>query len=222
MPVLEWDKVGEHEFETGVDHGVLFVVDDQGKYQNGVAWNGLTGVDEQPEGAEANDQYADNIKYLTLRSAEKFGATIQAFTYPDEFGVCDGSVDLVTGVSIQQQPRRAFGFAYRTLVGNDIQGQNAGEKIHIIYGCTVAPSERNYVTVNDNPEAMTMSWTVDTNPVPVKNHQPTSVVVIDSTQMEPENYKKVTDALWGTEGEMDTNKSKILMPDEIVALINGD
>lgn len=222
MPKLLWDQQGEHRFETGVDHGILFPVDDQGKYGNGVVWNGLTAVNEQPEGAEANDQYADNIKYLTLRSAEKFGATIEAFTYPDEFAECDGSKELAKGVLIGQQPRRAFGFAYRTKVGNEVQGQDAGYKIHFLYGCTVSPSERSYQTVNDNPEAITFSWELDSNPVAVTGHQATSSVTIDSTLCDPDQMKKLLDYIEGTDGDQDENKSRLPMPDEIVGIMQAE
>lgn len=218
MAALVWDKVGEHKFEIGVDHGVIYPINQEdGTYETGVAWNGLTAVTESPEGAEPNEQYADNIKYLTLRSTETFGATIEAFTYPEEFALCDGSANLADGVRIGQQPRIPFGFVYRTKVGNDVQGMDAGYLLHIIYGCTVSPSERAYQTVNDSPEAMTFSWELDSNPVQVDNHKPTSTVTIDSTLVDPAKLKKVEDALFGTV----ESDPKILMPDEIVDLIEA-
>lgn len=222
MAKLEWDKLGEHWYETGTDRGVLYVYDTEKKaYGNGVAWNGLTAVNETPEGAEANDQYADNIKYLTLRSAETFGATIEAFTYPAEFEACDGMASLGEGVVIGQQPRTSFCFAYRTLKGNDTEGQNAGYKLHILYGCTVAPSERAYATVNDSPEAVNFSWELDTTPVNVTGHQPTACVTIDSTETTPEKMQKLEAYLYGTEGEQDENKPRVPMPDEIVGIMEA-
>lgn len=222
MAKLEWDKVGEHWFEIGVDHGVLYPVDpESGEYQNGVAWNGLTAVTEQPEGAEPNDQYADNIKYLTLRSAETFGATIEAFTYPDEFALCDGSAEITDGVRVGQQPRRKFGFCYRTNKGNDVQGQDAGYILHFIYGCTVSPSERAYATINDSPEAITFSWELDSDPVPVSGHKPTSCVTIDSTVVDPEKLEKLENYIYGTEGALDTNQPKFPTPDEIVDIMEA-
>ncbi|OFW79484.1 MAG: hypothetical protein A2201_03270, partial [Alicyclobacillus sp. RIFOXYA1_FULL_53_8] len=166
--LIVWDDVGEKIYETGVDHGVLYVQDPVlGTYPVGVAWNGLTAVTESPSGAEANPQFADNIKYLNLLSAEEFGATIEAFTYPDEFGVCDGSAEPEPGVFIGQQNRTAFGLCYRTIIGNDVSGQAFGYKLHLIYGCMVSPSEKGYQTINESPEAITFSWEMTTTPVPV-------------------------------------------------------
>ena len=217
MAILEWDKTGEKTFETGVSRGVLWVVGSDGRYGNGVAWNGLTQVSAAPEGAESNAQYADNIKYLDIRSAEDFKFTIEAFTYPEAFEACDGMAELVDGVSIGQQNRASFAFCWTTNIGNDVQGQNAGNKIHIAYGCTAAPSQKDYPTINDSPEAVTFSWEVSTVPVNVKGRKPTAEATIISNRLTPENLKKITDKLYGTE----TGESTLLTPDEIVALIGG-
>lgn len=218
MSKLTWDEIGEHWFETGVDQGVLYPIDPlSGEYQEGVAWNGLTAVNEQPEGAEANDQYADNIKYLSLRSAETYGGTIEAFTYPPEFEPCDGLASLGEGVNIGQQNRQGFGFCYRTLKGNDTQGTDAGYVLHLIYGCTVSPSEKNHATVNDSPEAMTLSWTLDSQPVKVDGHKPTSTVTIDSTETTPEKMKKIEDVLYGTE----KTNPRLPMPGEVVTIMEA-
>ena len=174
MARLIWDEVGQRFFETGVKNGVLYVQENDGSYKNGVVWNGLTAVTESPSGAEETPLYADDVKYLTLRSAEQFGATIEAYTYPEEFEQCDGSAQIANGVTIGQQARRAFGLCYRTAVGNDIQGQEFSYKLHLLYGCTVAPSEKSYSTINDNPEAITFSWELSTVPVPVDGFKPTA------------------------------------------------
>lgn len=217
MAKLQWDKTGEHFYETGVDHGVLYPMNDGGQtYDTGVAWNGLTAVTESPEGAEVSAIYADNIKYLNLMSAEDFKATIEAYTYPEEFEQCDGSASLVQGVKIGQQSRKAFGFCYRTKVGNDLNPE-LGYKIHIVYGATAAPTERAYETVNDSPEAITFSWEVSTIPVEVTGFKPTAHVEIDSTKVEPAKLAKIEAKLYGSETEEPT----LLMPDEIVALINA-
>ena len=217
MAKLQWDKTGEHFYETGVDHGVLYPMNDGGQtYATGVAWNGLTAVTESPEGAEVSAIYADNIKYLNLMSAEDFKATIEAYTYPEEFEQCDGSASLVEGVKIGQQSRKAFGFCYRTKVGNDLNPE-LGYKIHIIYGATAAPTERAYETVNDSPEAITFSWEVSTIPVEVTGFKPTAHVEIDSTKVEPAKLAKIEAKLYGSETEEPT----LLMPDEIVALIKA-
>lgn len=217
MAKLQWDKTGEHFYETGVDHGVLYPMNDGGQtYSTGVAWNGLTAVTESPEGAEVSAIYADNIKYLNLMSAEDFKATIEAYTYPEEFEQCDGSASLVEGVKIGQQSRKAFGFCYRTKVGNDLNPE-LGYKIHIIYGATAAPTERAYETVNDSPEAITFSWEVSTIPVEVTGFKPTAHVEIDSTKVEPAKLAKIEAKLYGSE----TEEATLLMPDEIVALIKA-
>lgn len=198
MAKLLWDQIGEKFYETGVDHGILFV-NDNGSYGEGVAWNGLTAVTESPSGAEASPIYADNIKYLNLYSAEEFGCTIEAYTYPDEFGVCDGSADIAKGVSIGQQERKSFGFAYRTRLGNDSEGDSYGEKIHLIYGCRASTTQKGYSTVNDSPEAINFSWEVTTTPVPVKGFRPTANVIIDSTKTDSEKYNTLISIIEGTD-----------------------
>lgn len=218
MAKIVWDQIGERFYETGVKNGVLYVQDDEGKYGNGVAWNGLTAVTESPSGAEATALYADDIKYVNLMSAEEFGATIEAYTYPDEFEACDGSASLAAGVSIGQQPRKAFGLCYKTVVGNDVQGNALGFKIHLIYGAKAAPSERAFQTINDSPEAITFSWELTTTPVNVSGFQPTANLVIDSTKVEPEALAKIEAKLFGTESEEPT----LLLPDEVVALMNEE
>jgi hypothetical protein len=200
MAQLVWDQVGERIYETGIDHGVLYLPNPQGAYVNGVAWNGLTSVSEAPSGAEANAQYADNIKYLNLISAEEFGATLEAFTYPDEFAEFDGLGVPVAGVTIGQQARRPFGLSYRTKVGNDTLGDDFGYKIHLIYGCQAAPSEKAYNTINDSPEAITFSWTITTSPVPVPNFRPTAQLVIDSTKVLPATLADLEQILYGDTG----------------------
>lgn len=214
MAKLVWDKSGEKTYETGVNQCVLYPIEG-GKYSKGVAWNGITGVTESPEGAEATDLYADNIKYLSLRSAETFGATITAYTYPDEFKKCNGESELADGISIGQQARQPFGLSYKTIVGNDTDGENYGYKIHLIYGATASVSERAYSTVNDSPEAIEFSWEIDTTPVNVEGFKPTATVVIDSTKVDPEKMALIEDALYGT----DSQEPKLPTPDEIVALI---
>lgn len=194
---IVWDQTGERLFETGVDHGVLYPIQTGGVYNKGVAWNGLTGVTESPAGAEATDLYADNIKYLSMRSAETFGATVEAYTYPDEFAECDGSASLATGVKIGQQARKIFGLSYRTLVGNDVDGQDHGYKLHLIYGATASPSEKAFATVNDSPEAITFSWELATTPVNVTGFKPTASIEIDSTKADPDCLKNLEDILYG-------------------------
>lgn len=219
MPELKFDEQGKHFYETGVDHGVLFVMGDNGSYGNGVAWNGLTSVTESPEGAEESAIYADNIKYLSLRSVENFNATIEAYTYPDEFGVCDGSATLVDGVTIGQQSRKTFAFCYRTKKGNDVN-PDLGYVYHIIYGATASPSERAYETVNDSPDAITFSWSITTVPVEVTGHKKTSHLEIDTTkfttQEQQTKLKTVIDALYGSASAESTLKT----PDEILALLS--
>lgn len=201
MAAIVWDKTGERTYETGVDHGVLYTMKADGSgYESGVAWNGLTSVTESPSGAEASPQYADNIKYLTLTSAEEFGATIEAFTYPPEFAPCDGQATPATGVSVGQQTRHKFGFSYRTKVGNDTAGIDHGYKLHLIYGATAAPSEREYSTVNDSPEAQTLSWEISTDPVDpgIEGIKPTAQVTIDSTKVDKSKLKQLENLLYGT------------------------
>lgn len=192
MSKLTWDKIGERYYETGTKNGVLWVMgtkENSLEYGNGVAWNGLTAVTESPSGAEETALYADDIKYLSLRSTEEFGCTIEAYTYPDEFMQCDGSVELADGVVIGQQKRATFAFSYKTVVGNDTEGNDYGYKIHIVYGCTASPSERSYATINDSPEAITFSWEVTTIPVSVDGYKPTALVTIDSTKLTTEGGK---------------------------------
>ena len=216
---LEWDKSGERLYETGIEKGVLYLISN-GQYQKGVAWNGLTAFTESPSGAENTDLYADNIKYLSMQSAETFGGTIEAYMYPDEFAECDGSANVADGVTIGQQTRKGFGFCYRTKVGNDTDGNEHGDKIHIVYGCKCSPSEKNYQTINDSPDAITFSWEVNSTPVNVTNYKPTSCLVIDTTKISEAALTAIEDALYGKNGE-DTAATdpKILMPDEVIAII---
>ena len=197
MSKITWDATGDRLYETGVDRGVLYPINGEGKYTPGVAWNGLTGVTESPSGAEATALYADNIKYLSLYSAEEFGATIEAYTYPKEFESCDGSAELGEGVVIGQQTRKVFGLCYRTLVANDVDAQDHGYKIHLIYGCMASPSEKGYQSVNDSPEAITFSWEVTTTPVNVAGFKPTASLIIDSTKIKEDKLKKIEDLLYG-------------------------
>jgi hypothetical protein len=207
MTQLTWDQTGQRTYETGVDHGVLFQVDTEtGEYVNGVAWNGLTTVTESPSGAEASPQYADNIKYLNLLSTEMFGCTIEAFTYPPEFEQNDGSATPTSGVSVGQQPRKTFGFCYRTLKGNDTEGNSHGYKLHLVWGALAAPSEKAYATVNDSPEAITFSWEVTTTPVAVGtvlsvDYAPTASMTIDSTKVDPAKLATLEEYLYGTASE---------------------
>ena len=213
MAKIEWDKTGERLYETGVKNGVLYV-QEGGAYPKGVAWNGLTAVTESPSGAEATPLYADDIKYLNLLSAEEFGATIEAYTYPDEFAECDGSASLATGVMIGQQPRKAFGLCYRTTIGNDTEGNDHGYKLHIIYGALAAPSEKAYATINDSPEAITFSWEITTTPVNVTGAKPTASITIDSTKATPEKLTALEKILYG-DAEVE---ARLPLPDEIKTL----
>ena len=220
MAKLVWDEAGKHIYETGVSKGVLYVMSNTpGTYEKGVAWNGLSSVSESPTGAEVSAIYADNIKYLNLMSREEFEGSIEAYTYPDEFMACDGSAspENAKGFVVGQQDRKTFAFCYQTKVGNDLNPE-AGYKIHIIYGCLAAPSERAYETVNDSPEAMTLSWEISTTPVVVTGFKPTSHLVIDSTKVKPAALKAIEDALYGKESE----EAKVLMPDEVAALIKNN
>lgn len=217
MAKLVWDETGKRLYETGVSKGVLYVQADDGTYGNGVAWNGLTAVNESPSGAEATPLYADDIKYLELTSTEEYGASIEAYTYPEEFEQCDGSAELGAGVTIGQQPRKAFGFCYRTLIGNDVKNNDYGYKIHIVYGAKAAPSEKAYQTVNDSPEAITFSWELTTTPVNVAGHKPTACVTIDSTKVDQAKLTSIEEALYGS----DTKEPKLLLPDEIAAIIKA-
>lgn len=221
MAKLIWDADSERLYETGVSKGVLYKRDDTGAYPNGIAWNGLTGFTQSPSGAEPTDQYADNIKYLTLRSAETLGGTLTAYMYPPEFAECDGSASVTPGMAIGQQARRSFGFAYQTLVGNDVLGNDYAYKIHILYGCTASPSERAYQTVNDSPEAIEFSWELTTVPVPVEGYKPTSIVEIDSSEFKDEagkaRLKALEDILYGT----DDVEPRLPLPDEIKTLLTS-
>ena len=214
MTKLVWDQSGQRIYETGVKMGVLYVQDASGAYPKGVAWNGLTAVNETPSGAEATPLYADDIKYLNLRSAEEFGATIEAYTYPEEFEQCDGSAELAPGVKIGQQARNAFGLCYRTVVGNDIAGNDFGYKLHIIYGATAAPSEKAYATINDSPEAITFSWEVACTPVDVEGFKPTASLVIDSTKVDAEKLAALEAVLYGGE----STEASLPLPDAIAEM----
>lgn len=217
MAKLVWDESGKRIYETGVRNGVLYLQDTQGAYTKGVAWNGLTAVTESPSGAEPTALYADDIKYLELFSAEEFGATIEAYTYPAEFEKCDGSASLGAGVTIGQQDRATFGLCYRTVLGNDVKGSEFGYKLHLIYGAKAKPSEKGYQTINDSPEAITFSWEVSTTPVNVAGFKPTACVTIDSTKIAPEKLTQIETLLYG-----DTSaEAKLPLPDEIAAIVSG-
>lgn len=224
MTELKWDQTGDRLYETGVDHGVLYLLNNSGVYDSGFAWNGLTTVTESPSGAESNKQYADNIAYLNLKSAEEFGATVEAFTYPDEFAQCDGTA-VVNGVQIGQQNRRSFGLSYRSLIGNDVEGQDYGYKLHLVYGCDAAPSEKAYATVNDSPEAINFSWELTTNPVAVsgtnpvtgKPFKPTAILTIDSTDVDADALAALEAIIYGSAGA----DARLPLPDEVLALFAG-
>ena len=219
MARLVWDKTGERLYETGVSQGVLYP-QSSGTYPKGVAWNGLTTVTESPSGAEATALYADNIKYLNLFSAEEFGATIEAYTYPDEFMECDGSAQYAKGAYIGQQNRKSFGLCYKTLLGNDTDGQDHGYKLHIIYGAMASPSEKAYATVNDSPEAITFSWEVTTTPVNVTGFEPTATIVIDSTKCDAEKLQDLEDILYGSDaGGSGGTEPRLPLPDEIATTL---
>ena len=215
MSKLVWDQTGEREYETGVKNGVLYVQGEGGTYPKGVAWNGLISVTESPSGAEATALYADDIKYLNLMSNEEFGATIEAYMSPEEFDQCDGTASLATGVSIGQQKRKTFGMAYKTTIGNDVDGNDYGYKIHLIYGALAAPSEKAYSTINDSPEAMTLSWEVSTTPVTVNGFKPTATVVIDSTKVDKKKLTALEDILFGSASK----EARLPLPDEIVSIV---
>ena len=216
MSKLVWDQTGEKYYETGVKQGVLYPIQDGGVYSKGVAWNGLTAVTESPSGAESNKIYADDIVYANLISAEEFGATIEAYTYPPEFEECDGSASLAKGVSIGQQKRKTFGLCYRTIIGNDVDGSDCGYKLHLIYGAMASPSEKAYSTVNDSPEAITFSWEVTTTPVNVTGHKPTACITIDSTKANPTKLAALEKILYG---DTDT-EARLPLPDEVATTMS--
>jgi hypothetical protein len=216
MTALLWDQVGQRVFETGVDKGVLYPAPVNGVYAIGYAWNGLTTVTESPSGAESSPQYADNIKYLNLVSAEEFGGTIEAFTYPDEFGQCDGTAEPQPGIYLGQQGRRVFGLAYRTNIGNDLAGQDYGYKLHLVYGALAAPSEKAFSTINDSPEAITFSWDISTTPVTVEDYKPTALLTIDSTKVAADDLADLEAILYGT----DVDDPRLPLPDEVIALVS--
>lgn len=222
MSKLVWDKTGERLYETGIKNGVLYVQSESGTYPTGVAWNGLTAITESPSGAEVTALYADDIKYLNLMSNEEFGATIEAYTYPEEFAECDGSKELVSGVVIGQQARKTFGLCYRTALGNDTEGNDHGYKLHIIYGALAAPSEKAYSTINDSPEAITFSWEITTTPVNVTGAKPTASIVIDSTKADPTKLAALEDILYGKDGDSGSGTGpRLPLPDEIKTLMTA-
>lgn len=215
MSKIVWDAIGDHIFETGVRNGVLYLKGAEGTYNTGVAWNGLTSVSESPEGAEATDLYADDIKYLSLMSAENFKATIEAYTYPVEFEECDGSATIAKGVVIGQQNRKPFGLCYRTSIGNDTDGNEHGYKLHIVYGCQASPSEKQYSTINDSPDAVTFSWEVSTTPVNVTGKKPAATLIIDSTKADKAKLTALEAILYGSE----ETEPRLPLPDEIATLM---
>lgn len=219
MAVITWDETGKRFYETGVDHGVLYPISESGKYTPGVAWNGLTALTETPEGAEIEDLYADNIKYLSLLSAETFGGTIEAYTYPDEFMECDGSKELAAGVVAYQQTRKTFGLCYRTVLGNDVDGNDKGYKLHLIYGCKASVSERAYSTINDSSEAITFSWEFKSTPVTIakEGFKPTSCIIIDSTKVAKEKMTLLENKLYG---DVSTD-AELPLPDEVLSIIGA-
>ena len=220
MSRITWDDTSKRLYETGVKMGVLYPIQPDGAYTKGVAWNGLTAVTESPSGAEATALYADDIKYLNLMSNEEFGATIEAYTYPDEFAECDGSAALAKGVMIGQQKRKPFGLCYRTTLGNDVEGNDYGYKLHLVYGCLAAPSEKAYSTINDSPEAITFSWEVSTTPVDVTGFKPTSQITIDSTKVDTSKLSALENVLYGTNANGDTGaEPRLPLPDEVATLM---
>lgn len=212
---LVWDQTGERYYETGVKNCALYVQSSDGSYPKGVAWNGITGITESPSGAEQTALYADDIKYLSLMSAEEFGATIEAYMYPDEFGECDGSAELVKGAYIGQQARKTFGLVYKTTLGNDVDGNDKGYKLHLVYGALASPSEKGFTSINDSPEAITFSWEITTTPVTVTGHKPTAIVTIDSTKADPTKLAALETILFGSENA----DARLPLPDEIATTL---
>lgn len=215
MAKIKWDETGEKIYETGVKNGVLYLPNETGEYVKGVAWNGLTAVTESPSGAESTPLYADDIKYVELFSAEEFGATLECYTYPDEFAECDGSAEVSPGVIIGQQNRKTFGLCYRTTLGNDVKGNEFGYKLHLIYGAKASPSEKSYSTINDSPEAITFSYEITTTPVNVTGHKPTASLTINSTKVDPSKLQQLEALLYGG----DTAEAKLPLPDEVINLL---
>ena len=218
MTKIVWDEVGKRYYETGVSQGVLYTQDTSGKYSKGVAWNGLITVNESPSGAEPTPLYADDIKYLNLMSTEEFGASIEAYTYPEEFALCDGTQELAKGITVGQQIRKSFGLSYKTKIGNDVDGVDHGYKLHLIYGALASPSQKSYSTINDNPDAITFSWDVKTTPVAVTGMNPTSTIIIDSTKVEKANLEALEKVLFGADDE---EEPRLPLPDEILQLVGG-
>ena len=218
MAKIKWDETGEKIYETGVKNGVLYLPDESGQYVKGVAWNGLTAVTESPSGAESTPLYADDIKYVELFSAEEFGATLECYTYPDEFAECDGSAEPTPGVIIGQQNRKTFGLCYRTTLGNDVKGNEYGYKLHLIYGAKASPSEKSYSTINDSPEAITFSYEITTTPVNVTGHKPTASLTINSTKVEPTKLQALEAMLYGGE----STEAKLPLPDEVINLLKNN
>ena len=217
MAKIKWDETGEKIYETGVKNGVLYLPNETGVYAKGVAWNGLTAVTESPSGAESTPLYADDIKYVELFSAEEFGATLECYTYPDEFAECDGSAEVTPGVIIGQQNRKTFGLCYRTTLGNDVKGNEYGYKLHLIYGAKASPSEKSYSTINDSPEAITFSYEITTTPVNVTGHKPTASLTINSTKVDPTKLQQLEAMLYGG----DSTEAKLPLPDEVINLLKS-
>lgn len=218
MTKLAWDEVGKHLFETGTSHGIIALLDDMGKYGTPAAWTGLRSVTNSPDGAEETALYADDGKYLSLFSAENFKGSIGAYTYPDEFAIANGEVEVAKGVTVEQQTRKTFGFSYQTVLGNDVQGNEYGVKLHMVYGAKAQPSEKGYESVNDDPSAVELEWDFVTTPIDIEGFKKTSHLVIDSTKVTQENFKKITDALYGTAD----SEPKFLLPSEILALLTPE
>lgn len=220
MAKIKWDETGEKIYETGVKNGVLYLPNESGQYVKGVAWNGLTAVTESPSGAESTPLYADDIKYVELFSAEEFGATLECYTYPDEFAECDGSAEVTPGVIIGQQNRKTFGLCYRTTLGNDVKGNEFGYKLHLIYGAKASPSEKSYSTINDSPEAITFSYEITTTPVNVTGHKPTASLTINSTKVDPTKLQQLEAMLYGSDGG-GSAEAKLPLPDEVINLLKS-